>query len=124
MNLLGATLSLSLPCPVLLCLCGGTWWTPPVVLPTALTALTSLQLYHLGAAVNDAAGLAVAASLRGLRRPALCGCDISMRSAATKAALRRLPMLTELVMTDEEVADNNTPTFYGHAAADHFGFPL
>jgi hypothetical protein len=68
--------------------------------PTALTALTSLQLYNLGAAVGDTAGLAVAASLRRLRHLALCDCDIS--SAATKAALRRLPMLTELVMKDAE----------------------
>jgi hypothetical protein len=72
--------------------------------------------------VNDAAGLAVASSLRGLRHLDLCGCDIS--STATKAALWRLPMLTELVMTDEEVNDDDAPTFYGHAAAEQFGFPL
>lgn len=65
-----------------------------------LTALTCLQLDHLGAAVDDAAAAALASSLTGLRHLELQGSNIEQQ--ATVAALQRLPMLTHLQLCTEE----------------------
>ena len=71
----------------------------PAVLPIVLTALTSLQLQDLGAAVDDAAAAALAGSLTNLRHLELQGSYVELD--ATAAALRRLPMLTELQVWEE-----------------------
>lgn len=80
-----------------------------------LTALTCLQLDHLGAAVDDAAAAALASSLTGLRHLKLQGCNIQQQ--ATVAALQRLPMLTHLQLcTEEEEAAGVRGDAGGHAA--------
>lgn len=66
-----------------------------------LTALTCVQLDQLNAALDDAAAAALAGNLKALRHLDLRGCHIEHDE--TVAALQRLPLLTELVVGDDDL---------------------